>query len=73
MNYGILFSEGEPAEKGFVLHGKYDVAPDKPPWGWKTVYALTDKDQLTITAYNILPDGREAKAVETKYTRRKKQ
>jgi hypothetical protein len=71
MNYGIMFSEGERTDTGFVVTGKYDVGPDKPPWGWKTVFELTDIDHLTITAYNVLPDGREAKAVETKYTRKK--
>ncbi|MFH1998318.1 MAG: DUF1579 domain-containing protein [Planctomycetota bacterium] len=71
MNYGILFSEGDHTRTGFFVVGKYDVGPDQPPWGWKTVFELIDKDHLTVTAYNVFPDGKEAKAVETIYTRKK--
>jgi len=71
MNYAIMFSEGEATPTGFVVKGEYEGAPDTAPWGWKTVFDLVDDDHLTMTAYNVTPDGQEAMAVETKYSRKK--
>lgn len=72
MNYAIMFSQGRGTERGFSVLGAYDVGEDQPKWGWRTEFELIDGDHLTITAYNIHPEGMEAKAVETTYRRVKK-
>lgn len=69
MSNGIMFSVGESREDGFFVKGEYEVGPDQPAWGWKTVYELASDDKLIITAFNITPEGQEAKAVETVFHR----
>jgi hypothetical protein len=71
-NTANMFCVGSEREKGFSVLGTYPDPNEGPDWGWRTEVELLDKDHLTITAYNISPEGGEAKATEAKLTRVKK-
>ena len=68
-NTAIMFCTGNARENGFWVLGSYPDPSGGPDWGWRTELDLADSNHLTITAYNISPEGGEAKAVETKLER----
>ena len=71
-NTAIMFCVGKPMENGFSVLGAYPDPTGGPDWGWRTVVELLDHDHLVITAYNISPEGGEAKATEARLARVKK-
>lgn len=70
MNYAIMISGGPATSAGFSVKGNYDVGEGHPPWGWRTDYELANDRELLITAYNISPEGEQAKAIQTRYRRK---
>lgn len=71
-NTAIMFCTGSATENGFFVLGSYPDPNGGPDWGWRTEVELVDDDHLLITAYNISPEGGEAKATEASLARVKK-
>ncbi|MBK9208888.1 MAG: DUF1579 family protein [Anaerolineales bacterium] len=68
---GIMFCIGAEKENGFAVTGSYPDPTGGPDWNWRTEVELI-ADELMVTAYNISPEGGEAKAVEAKLMRMQK-
>jgi hypothetical protein len=63
----IMSSTGGPTTDA-VVQGSY--GGDGEQWGWRTAWTMADADHLVVTAWNITPQGEEAKATEATYERR---
>lgn len=70
MGTSIMFSEGNATDKLFSVFGSYGGKELEQKWGWRTEIEMQENNRLMITAYNISPDGEEAKATETVYNRK---
>ena len=71
-NTAIMFCVGRATDAGFSVLGSFPDPTGGPDWGWRTEVELVDGDHLVITAYNIDPEGGEAKATEARLTRVKR-
>jgi hypothetical protein len=69
-----MLSKGEKGElEQMSMLGSYAyVIPEtEQHWGWRTSIEFPSDDEVVITAYNISPEGEEAKATEVVYNRKR--
>ncbi len=69
MGSAVMFCQGPTRGERPEVLGFYPDPGGGPDWGWRTEFVLESPDRLTITATNISPEGQEARAIETVYTR----
>ena len=63
-NTAIMFCTGHEKENGFFVLGNYPDPSGGPDWGWRTEVQFIDINNFSITAFNVHPEGAEARAIE---------
>jgi hypothetical protein len=51
------------------LYGTYPAGDGSPDWGWRIELDWCDPEHFTFRMFNVLPDGREALAVDLRGAR----
>ncbi|WP_443946857.1 DUF1579 domain-containing protein [Pedobacter sp. AW1-32] len=69
MGSQIMMAEGGATQNGFSVLGSYGSPEYDSVWGWRTELSIVSNDEFFLTAYNITPEGEEAKATEAHYKR----
>jgi hypothetical protein len=71
MGSAIMISEGKQGNEKFDVMGHYDTNEEgTEKWGWRTELNIIDNNNLTITSFNVMPTGEEARATEIIYKRK---
>lgn len=65
----IMYSEGIRDRARFSVLGSYGVHDGDRLSGWRTGIEMPDHDHLGIVAFNISPEGEEARATEISQVR----
>ncbi len=68
MSHNLMNCEGSIGGDGTLSMKGYYAVEGHPDWGWRTDI-IPGGDTFKLVMYNVTPEGEEALAVETKYTR----
>lgn len=60
---------GHAPGAGVRLYGTYPAGDGSPDWGWRIELDWCDPEHFTFQMFNVLPDGREALAVDLRGAR----